>query len=239
MTETGAAPVAAADTPNTQAWLNPLIVAVAVTAAAVFAFAAAHAAGAVADHPIEFTVFLVTTIVLQLKVIQVPEEGAVSFASVGMMAAAFGLGAGAAMLVAAVSALVRFVAARGRIDRAIFDISTLALSSAAAAGTFAAVAAADQQLNDRFGPSLFAAAAYYIVNVGLVSIAMGLSEGASPFQLWKRRFRWMTPWALAAGPVAALVVVAYEQVGIVGVVGIAIAPWALTAPVGRKTLWLK
>jgi hypothetical protein len=154
-----------------------------------------------------------------------------------MLGTVFALGTGAGMLVAAAAGIARFAASRGRPDRAIFDVCALALASATAGATFHVVTALDQQPNDRFAPSIFAAATYYVVNVGLVSIAMGLSERESPFQVWKRRFRWMTPWALVAGPFAAVVVVVWEQIGAIGIVALAIAPWALTSPVRKRTLW--
>jgi hypothetical protein len=211
-----------------------LIAGIVATAVAIFAVLASSAAHTVVDHPGVFAGFLLATIVLQMKVIDVPEEGAVSFASIGMLGTAFALGAGPAMLVAAGAGIARFATARGRLDRAIFDVAALALASATAAGTYRLVAALDVQPDDRFGPTLFAATTYFIVNVGLVSLAMGLSERDRPFQIWKRRFRWMTPWALLAGPFAAVVVVVWEQIGVIGIIAMAIAPWALTTPVGKR-----
>jgi hypothetical protein len=118
-----------------------------------------------------------------------------------------------------------------------FDVATLALAAAAAAATHDVVGVLDRQPNDHFAPSIFAAAVFFVVNVGLVSLAMGLSEGESAFQIWKRRFRWLTPWALASGPFAALTVILYEQIGWVGIVGMAVAPWALTSPVRHRAVW--
>jgi hypothetical protein len=219
--------------------LSTLVAGVAGLAAAVFAVFAVSTGAVIADHPAGFFGFLAATIVLQLKVVQVPEEGAVSFASIGMLGTAFAFGTGPAMAVAAVSALARFAHVRGPLDRTIFDAGTLALASAAAAGTFHAVGVLDAQPHDRFGPSIFAAAAFFVVNVGLVSVAMGLAEGRSPFQVWQRRFRWMTPWALAAGPFAAVAVVVWDRAGAVGIVALAIAPLALVLPASRRTYWMK
>jgi hypothetical protein len=219
---------------RSQSAVTALIAGVVVTALALFAVFAADAAQAVVHRPTAFFGFLGATVVLQLKVIEVPEEGAVSFASIGLLCVAFELGAGPAMLVAAVAATVRWITSRGRLDRALFDIATLALASAAAAGTHAGIGRLDHQPNDHLGPSLFAAALFFVDNVGLVSVAMGLSEGDRPFQIWKRRFRWMTPWALLSGPFAAVLLVVYERVGLVGIVAVAVAPLALTMP-ARKS----
>jgi hypothetical protein len=219
--------------PRSQTAASALIVGVGLTALAVFGVFATSAADAAVHRPGAFFGFLAVTIVLQLKVIEVPEEGAVSFASIGMFLAAFALGVGPAMLVAAVAASVRWIASRGRIDRAVFDVATLALASAAAAGTHALVVRIDSRPDDHLAPSLFAAAVFFVVNVGLVSVAMGVSEGERPFQIWKRRFRWMTPWALMAGPFAAVLLVVYERVGWVGIVAAAVVPLALTTPARR------
>jgi hypothetical protein len=224
--------------PGTHSLVTALIAAVVGAAAASFAVIADDAARGVVAHPAAFAAFLAATIALQLNVIVVPEDGSVSFASIGMLGAAFALGAGPAMLVAAAAGIARSVSARGRVDRGMFDVATLALATATAAATHDVVRALDRQPNDHFAPSIFAAALFFVVNAGLVSLAMGLFEGESAFQIWKRRFRWMTPWALASGPFAAVAVVVYEQIGWVGIVGMALAPWALTSPVrhraGRK-----
>src|SRR5262249_29523693 len=143
------------------------------------------------------------------------------------------LGVGPAMILGVVAGTVRFVASRGRVDRAIFDAGTLALAAAAGAGTYQLVAALETRPSDRFAPSLFAAAVFYVVNAGLVSLAMGLSEHERPFQIWKRRLRWTTPWAIAAGPFAAILVVVWQQIGVIGIIGMALAPWALTSPVRK------
>jgi hypothetical protein len=227
------APASAAETTDESA-VNALIAAVAAGAAALLAFTGGATADAVTAHPWAFVALLAATVVLQLKVIDVPEEGAVSFASIGMLGTAFALGTGPAMLAAAAAGIARFVSARGRLDRAIFDVGALALASAAGAGTFRLVTILDERPDDRFAPSIFAAAIYFVVNVGLVSIAMGLSERDSPFQIWKRRFRWMTPWALASGPFAAILVVVWEQIGVIGILGMAIAPLVLTSSVRQR-----
>jgi hypothetical protein len=219
--------------PRSQSSVTGLIAGVVAATLALFGLFATDAAHAVVHRPAAFFGFLGVTVVLQLKVIEVPEEGAVSFASIGMFCAAFELGIAPAMLVAAAAAAIRWVSSRGRFDRALFDISSLALASAAAAATHDAVCRIDNHPNDHLAPSLFAAAAFFVVNVGLVSVAMGLSENERPFQIWKRRFRWMTPWALMSGPFAAVLLIVYERVGFVGIVAAAIAPLALTTPARR------
>ncbi|HEY6016315.1 MAG TPA: hypothetical protein VIU16_05980 [Gaiellaceae bacterium] len=214
-----------------------LLAGTAAAAAAAIAVFAPDAAHAIADHPVEFVGFLAAAAFLQLRVINVPEQGAVSFASIGMLGAAFSLGPGAGALVAVTAAAVRFVSARGRLDRAIFDAGMLALATVAAEGTFHLAHALDTQPDDRFGPSIFAAAVFYVVNTGMLSVAMGMAEERRPFQVWKERLRWLAPYVLAAGAYAELAVVLYDRIGILGIVALAIAPAALVTPVRRRTFW--
>ena len=214
-----------------------LIAGTAAAAAAVIAVFAPDAARAIADHSVEFLGFVGAAAFLQLRVIEVPEHGAVSFASIGMLGAAFALGPGTGALVAVTAAAVRFASARGRPDRAIFDAGMLALATVTAEGTFHLAKALDSRPDDRFGPAIFAAALFYVVNTGMLSVAMGIAEERSPWQVWKERLRWLAPYTLAAGAYAELAVVLYDRIGILGIVALAIAPAALVTPVRRRTFW--
>lgn len=233
----GTAASAPAETVAHDGLVAALIAGTAAAAAAAIAVFAPDAARAIADRPVEFVGFLGAAVFLQLRVIKVPEQGAVSFASIGMLGAAFALGPGTGALVAVAAAAVRFVSSRGRIDRAIFDAGMLALATVAAEGTFHLAHALDSQPDDRFGPSIFAAAVFYLVNTGMLSVAMGMAEEQSPWHVWKARLRWLAPYTLAAGAYAELAVVLYDRIGILGIVALAIAPAALVTPVRRRTFW--
>jgi hypothetical protein len=185
-----------------------LIAGVAATAGAILAVYAPAAGHAIAARPVEFLGFLAAGTLLQLRTVKVPEQGSVSFASIGMMGAAFSLGIGAGMVV-----------------------------GAAAAAAFHAAAALDARPDDRFGPSVFAGLFFYLVNTGLLATAMGLDEWRSPWEVWKERLRWLAPYALASGAYAELAVVVYDEIGVVGIVALAIAPAALVTPIRRRMLW--
>lgn len=236
--DAGAAPTPpTGDAAPREAVVAALIGGVALAAGAVFATQAAATAHAVAHRPVAFAGLLVAACILQLHVIEVPGEGKVSFSSVAILAAAFYLGAGPGMLVAGTAIAVRVAATRARLDRGLFDVACLALAAAAAEGTFRLAHALDQQADDRFGPSVFAAALFYVVNVGLLSVAMGLAEGERPFRVWKHRFRWLAPWMLAVGPYAELTVALYREAGIVGIAGMVVMPFALVTPIRRRMYW--
>src|SRR3954447_14924179 len=138
---------------------------VAAAAAAVFAVVASDAADAEVARPSAFAGFLAATVVLQLKVIRIPEQGAFSCASIGMLAAGFELGAGAAMAMAVAAAAVRWIQTRGRVERRVLDMSVLALASAAAAGARHVQTVFGAHADDRFGAAIAAAAAFYVVNI--------------------------------------------------------------------------
>src|SRR5437867_1512953 len=74
------------------------------------------------------------------------------------------------------------------------------------------------------GPALVGGAAFLAINVGLLSLAMGLSEGTRPVAVWRERLRWMTPYGLASGPLAAALVIAYQKTGVVGLIAFAVPP---------------
>ena len=221
----------AVEVPPTDSLVVTLIAAAACAAGVVFAVYAGGFWDSLRSEPLALVAFLAAGGFLQLRVIEVPDQGAVSFASVAMLGAAFALGTGAGMAVAIAAAVVRLAASRGRVDRALFDAANLALSTATAAATFHVVHAIDQQPNDRFGPSFFAAAVFYVVNVGLLSAAMGLAEGRSARRILRERFLWLAPWMLAAGPFASVMVVVYDRIGVLGIVALAIAPGVLVTPV--------
>ena len=62
------------------------------------------------------------------------------------------------------------------------------------------------------------------INLGLLSSAMGLSEGTNPVAVWRERFRWLTPYYIASGPLAFVMAYAYDRLGILGLAAFALPP---------------
>ena len=60
-------------------------------------------------------------------------------------------------------------------------------------------------------PLAFFAAAYFIVNSGLIVVAIGLQTGASPFKVWRSHFIWAAPGYAAGASVALLLVGALRE----------------------------
>ena len=65
---------------------------------------------------------------------------------------------------------------------------------------------------------------FWAINVGLVTAAMSLAEGMSARDVWRERFRWLTLHYIAFGPLALASTVAYEQVGVAGLLAFVVPP---------------
>src|SRR5207244_5426134 len=58
----------------------------------------------------------------------------------------------------------------------------------------------------------------------LLCVAMSLADGRSALDIWRERFRWTTPYHLASGPLAAALTLAYDQIGVTGLVAFTLPP---------------
>lgn len=175
-----------------------LTLGVALTAALVFLLTAPPEFQGSSDQAL-FGLLLGCAVLLQLVVVPLP-QGATSFAGAALMGVGFLFGPAAAIIVGTVMAVVRLLASRGRVDRAVFDAGNFALSAAAAAAIYQAFS------GHSFGTLLLAAAVagvtYWAVNAVLLSLAMGLSEGTAPLQIVKERFAWSLPYVVITGLLA-------------------------------------
>jgi hypothetical protein len=72
--------------------------------------------------------------------------------------------------------------------------------------------------------SLAAGVLFGAINIGLITLVMSLSERVEPASVWRERFRWTTPSYLVSGLIAAATMLAYERVGLVGLLAFALPP---------------
>ncbi len=214
------APAAGRD-PNAVAGLVTVVVA---AASALMVATAPSAWGQIVDNPTEFVTLLLVTLGLQVIVVDVYGRGTLSFAGTGLLAMSFAFGAGPAMLDGAAMALVLLLVRRPKFHRALFDGANFALCGAAAGALYHLFPG--HRLGAFVGllPSFAAACAYFVINVGLLSLAMGVSEGITPRSVWSERFRWRTPYYIVSGPLGLALVIAYEKVGITGLVAFTLPP---------------
>jgi putative nucleotidyltransferase with HDIG domain len=202
---------------------NVLISIIACAATAAFVLTAQDAARAVGERPVAFLAFVALTAVLQLVTVEVYNRGATSFASVGLLALGFMFGPGPAIGTAALMGLVVLVMRRGRLNRGVFDAAQFGLAAGVGAVAYSALeGVTGSQL--RILAALAAGCVYGVVNVGLLTAAMSLAERQRPLEIWRERFRWLTPYYLAAGPLAYALTAAYDALGLPGLAAFALPP---------------
>ncbi len=209
-----------------------LVAATAVAAVTAFTLSLASPGGRIAGDTLLLVVLLGVTLVLQAFSVRVSSQGSISVSSLGVLAAAFLLGAGPAMVIAVVAAVVQWVRRRGLLHRAVFDASNFSLSAAVAAAVFAVLTSGSPESRQVLAAAV-AGAAYCLVNTGLLCTAMGVSEGSSPLAVWRERFQWATPHYLAAGPLAFASALLYGSVGVLAFALFA-APYALALIAHRR-----
>jgi putative nucleotidyltransferase with HDIG domain len=201
-----------------------LITVWAMTAGLALAATAGQTADAVVEHPADALVFLLLALALQMFSVPIYGRGSISVAAIGLLAAGFALGPGPAMTVGFLAALVQFVRRRGLVHRAIFDAANLTLSSGGAAFAYAGVTFVTDATPVRFVGAVVAGSVFYALNVGVLSLAMALTEHTALVGVWRERFHWLTAHYLAFGPLALACTTAFERVGFAGLMAFALPP---------------
>ena len=128
------------------------------------------------------------------------------------------LGASAALVTAAAGLVSTVVIRRQRPKaiRCVFDFAGVLLSTSLAAHLFFTLGG----LPGKLGPSLFwplfaATASYYVLNTGLVAMAVSLERGLTFHRVWDG-LRWTAPSYLTGGILALGLVAAYDYLGPLG-----------------------
>jgi HD domain-containing protein len=201
-----------------------LVACIAAAAAAATAVTAASAVHEIGDRPLAFLAFVATTFGLQLASVEVYGRGTYSFAGSGMLATGFAFGAGPAMLTGLVMGLANGARRRAKAHRIVFDMAQWTLAAGTGTLVFRSLGGEHISTVFRMGPAFLAAAVFLTINVGLLSVAMGFSEGEQPLAIWHERLRWMTPYGIASGPLGAALVVAFDKIGWVGLLVFALPP---------------
>jgi diguanylate cyclase (GGDEF)-like protein/putative nucleotidyltransferase with HDIG domain len=154
------------------------------------------------------------------------DEGSISVGAVGAITAAALFDFRTALLVAVASALVDWSARHTPVHRVLFNIGTLSIAGIAAAAMFAAGRLTDLGNSFLVLAAVAAALAYYTVNVGLLSLALGVEGREHVYRVWRERFAWLAPHYAAFGFLAGVLAVAYDAVGVLALL-VAILPLLL------------
>jgi diguanylate cyclase (GGDEF)-like protein len=177
-------------------------------AALAVAFVAPHEA--VERQPLLFVVLVCSALVLDLARLDLFQRAKVSPASVPSIALAMIFGPIGPLVSEGVIAVVRALQ-RERLVKWAWDFGALSLAGAAAGEAFTFLPA------DGAGALLLggtvAGLAYYLVNMSLLSVVMGLNDGRGPFIQWREGLTWLGPHFAAFGAMAGAFVLCEQRLG--------------------------
>ncbi|MEX2228032.1 MAG: EAL domain-containing protein [Dehalococcoidia bacterium] len=156
-------------------------------------------------------------------------------------------GPGVATLIAVPAMLAAGVGARLVWYKIAFNACVIPLSSAIGALVFYALAGGPttEHLLLHLPLVLIAAETAFVLNTGLLAVAVGLSTGRSPLAVWSEKYRWLAPHYAALGLTGYAAAISYIELGPagmaifatpVGVVWIAMAQYTSRARDGVERL---
>ncbi|MGA9761327.1 MAG: diguanylate cyclase [Gaiellaceae bacterium] len=165
----------------------------------------------------------------QALAIQV-DDGSISVSAVGTIAGVALFDVRVALLLALTTSVVEWSARRSALHQVLFNIGGLSLAGLAAGGVFALARdiSTRQLAFDLAG--ITAGGVFFLVNTGLLAIALALEGNEDWLAAWRERFTWLVPYYLVYGLVGALIAVAYHAIG-----SEALLVFALPLLIMRKT----
>ena len=195
-----------------------LIVGLAITACVALTATSAGLISSAKEQPVRIVTLLALTLALQMFSVRVYGRGSVSVSAVGILASAFLFDTGTTMAIAVLAAATQLVRKNSELHKAVFDASNFAISAGAASLVFHA-------LHDwRFPAAVLAGAVFAVINNGLLCLVMSLAERIPWTTVWFERFHWARFHFALFGPLALAATIAYEQIGIAGLVAFTLPP---------------
>jgi HD domain len=195
-----------------------LVVGLAVAAGIGLGAASGQIVSTISSEPLRVATLLALTLALQLFSVQVYGRGSVSVSAIGILATAFVFDTGTTMAVALGAAFVQGVRRRPELYKAIFDAANFAVAGAAASLAF------DAFESSRLIAACVAGVVFALINNGLLCLAMSFAERTPISKIWFERFHWARFHFALFGPVALAATIAYEQVGVAGLVAFTLPP---------------
>jgi diguanylate cyclase (GGDEF)-like protein/putative nucleotidyltransferase with HDIG domain len=158
-------------------------------------------------------------------------EGSLSVSVVGSLAGAALFGYKAALPLAVVIAVVDWSARRNSLHHVAYNIGTMALSALAAAAVFDIYTTyTDWGRMAVAALGVGAGAVYFLVNMGLLSLASAMEGHENPISVFRERYAWLLPHYVVYGFIGAVMAIAYKPVGLY-----ALAVFAVPLLLMRKT----
>jgi diguanylate cyclase (GGDEF)-like protein/putative nucleotidyltransferase with HDIG domain len=160
------------------------------------------------------------------------DDGTISVAAVGSLAAASLFGLRAALAVAVTTAVVEWSARRQRVHQVLFNIGALVCASLGSVGVFSLAPQQRGGWHDLFVAILgvAAGATYFGINMSLISFAVSFEGHGRWRSIFKEQFAWLLPHYVVYGFVGSVMAIAYEAAGLY-----ALAVFAVPLLLMRKT----
>jgi diguanylate cyclase (GGDEF)-like protein/putative nucleotidyltransferase with HDIG domain len=158
------------------------------------------------------------------------DDGSISVSAVGTLAGAALFGPRAALALAVTTCVVDWSAKRYPLHKSLFNVGALSLASLAASAVFALGFEGSLGELVTVGAGLAAGAAYFLVNTGLLSIALAMEGHERWWKAWHERFLWLAPHWVVYGFVGGVMAIAYHAAG-----PYALAVFAVPLLLMRKT----
>jgi diguanylate cyclase (GGDEF)-like protein/putative nucleotidyltransferase with HDIG domain len=165
--------------------------------------------------------------VAQALALEVVDQGSLSVSAVGALAGAALFGPRAALALAITICAVEWSARRTPPHTVFFNVGTLSLASLAAAGAFAAAPSNELLLA---AAGIAAGAAYFGVNMGLLSLALAAEGHERWWSVFRERFAWLLPSYVVYGFIGGVIAIGYDAAGLY-----ALAVFAVPLLLMRKT----
>ena len=195
-----------------------LIVGLAITACVALTATSAGLISSAKEQPVRIATLLALTLALQMFSVRVYGRGSVSVSAIGIVASAFLFDTGTTMAIAVLAAATQLVRKNSELHKAVFDASNFAISAGAASLVFHA-------LHDwRVPAAVLAGAVFAVINNGLLCLVMSFAERIPWRTVWFERFHWARFHFALFGPLALAATIAYEQIGIAGLVAFTLPP---------------
>jgi len=195
-----------------------LIVGLAIAACVALTATSAGLISTAKEQPVRIATLLALTLALQMFSVRVYGRGSVSVSAIGIVASAFLFDTGTTMAIAVLAAATQLVRKNSELHKAVFDASNFAISAGAASLVFHA-------LHDwRVPAAVLAGAIFAVINNGLLCLVMSFAERIPWRTVWFERFHWARFHFALFGPLALAATIAYEQIGIAGLVAFTLPP---------------
>ena len=195
-----------------------LVLGMAVAACTAFLISSPGLVETVSDQPSHVATLLALTLALQMFSVQVYGRGSVSVSAIGIVASAILFDPGTTITIAVLAAVAQWIRRGGAAYKGAFDISNFALAGAACSIAFEALS------SWRLFAAVAAGVAFAGVNNGFLCLAMSFVERTPWRTIWFERFHWARFHFVLFGPLALAATIAYEQIGIAGLVAFTLPP---------------